>query len=514
LQHGEILDGSGRPRFAADILISGGRIAAIGELQAGADMVLDCAGLTIAPGFIDGHSHSDLQVLENRREKALQGVTAEVVGNCGFSPYPAAADRGPLRDFANGIFRGGAGWGWSTAAEYLAAAASSSRLVHVASLVGHGALRIAFAGARLGPLTERELDAVEHALDESLAAGACGFSTGLMYSPGESAPFEELERLCRVVARRGKVYATHMRDYGFRVVEAVEEQLELARRCGCRLQISHFQAVGEMNWSRQAQALERIDRARAQGIDVAFDCYPYVAGSTVLSQLLPQWALEGGNPGLIERLTDRDVRARIARETIAGMAHRWTDLFISAVAGKANRHVVGRNLQEIAEMRSCEPIDVVLDLLAEEAGAVNMLEFNQSEANLRQTLTHSLSNIVSDGFYVNGRPHPRLHGTFPQFLGAICREKRWLDLPDAVRKITSRPAERFGLSGRGRVALGYHADLVVFDAARIGSPATYEHPERPPEGIAYVMRGGEFTVSPPGTRPSDAPAPGAVPPRR
>jgi N-acyl-D-aspartate/D-glutamate deacylase len=166
-------------------------------------------------------------------------------------------------------------------------------------------------------------------------------------------------------------------------------------------------------------------------------------------------------------------------------------------------------------MRSQEPIDAVLDLLAEEAGAVNVLEFNQSEPNLRQTLKHPLSNIVSDGFYVNGRPHPRLHGTFPHFLGGICREKQWVDLPEAIRKITSQPAERFRLRGRGRIAVGYHADLVAFDAAHITSPATYEYPERPPEGIRWVMRGGEFTVgSPQDTRPTRAGGPAATPPKR
>jgi len=287
-----------------------------------------------------------------------------------------------------------------------------------------------------------------------------------------------------------------MRDYGFHLMKAVDEQIELARRAGCRLQISHFQAVGEANWSRQAQALERIERARDQGVDVAFDCYPYVAGSTVLSQLLPQRALEGGVSGLIGRLTDAPQRARIARETIAGMAHRWTDLFISAVASAANQPVVGRSIQAIAEMRACEPIDVVLDLLVEESGAVNMLEFNQSPENLRQALTHPLSNIISDGFYVNGRPHPRLHGAFAELLGGVCREKRWMELPEAVRKITSYPAERFGLRGRGRVSAGYYADLVVFNAGRIGSPATYERPEQPPEGIHYVLREGRVTVRP------------------
>ena len=431
LRAGNVLDGTGRQPFAADVWIEDDRIGVVGAIPGAADSTIDCTGLTVAPGFIDAHSHSDLQVLEDRPEKVLQGVTTEVVGNCGFSPYPCQADRKPLHEFANGIFCGGDAWGWNSAAEYLALAASRSRLVHVESLVGHGSLRLAFAGTRLGPLSTAELDGMEGTLDESLAAGACGFSTGLMYSPGESAPFEELERLCRVVARRGKTYTTHMRDYGFRLLEAVDEQIELARRTGCRLQISHFQAVGEANWSRQALALERIERARDEGIDVAFDCYPYVAGSTVLSQLLPQRALEGGTAGLVGRLTDRTERSRIASETIAGMAHRWTDLFISAVASAANQPVVGLSIQAIADMRGCEPIDVVLDLLVEERGAVNMLEFNQSPENLRQTLTHPLSNIISDGFYVNGRPHPRLHGTFPELLGGICREKRWMELPEA-----------------------------------------------------------------------------------
>src|SRR5262245_24803073 len=278
--------------------------------------VIDCHGLTIAPGFIDVHSHSDLQVLEPRPEKALQGVTTEVVGNCGFSPYPATADRRLLYEFANGIFRGDTSWGWSSAAGYLTAARSAP-LVNVESLVGHGTLRIAVAGMRQGALEEKEVDAMERLLDESLAEGACGFSTGLMYSPGESAPSEELERLCRVVARRGKIHASHIRDYKFHLEEAIDEQVELARRTGCRIQISHLQAVGEANWGRQARALDRIERARQQGIDIAFDCYPYVAGSTVLTQLLPQRALEGGADALMQRLSHPATRAELAAATMA-----------------------------------------------------------------------------------------------------------------------------------------------------------------------------------------------------
>lgn len=491
---GTILDGTGGPPIDADVLVSHGRIAGIGPFTLAEDPSIDCTGRTIAPGFIDGHSHSDLQVLENRPEKLLQGVTTEVVGNCGFSPYPAPEDRRPLHEFANGIFCGGGEWGWRSARDYLDAVRAQARC-GVASLVGHGTLRIAVAGNQSGPLAAADVDRMAGILDECLAEGACGFSTGLMYSPGESAPFEELERLCGVVARRGRIYTTHMRDYGFRLDDAVKEQIDLARRAGCRLQISHLQAVGVANWTRQRPALDRIEQARTSGVDVAFDCYPYVAGSTVLTQLLPQRALDGGIPGLLARLADPGERRTLARETIAGMAHRWTDLFISSVASERNRGVVGRDLQAIAEERGCEPIDAVLDLLLEERGAVNMLEFNQSEANLRETLTHPLSNIISDGFYVNGRPHPRLHGTFPHLLGSICREKRWMELPEAVHKITGRPAERFGLHDRGLLRAGYAADLVVFDAGRIGSPATYENPEQAPQGIEYVIRGGEFLVN-------------------
>lgn len=490
LRNGIVVDGTGREGFRADVLIIGEGIAEVGRFEApAAAEVIDCTGLVVSPGFIDAHSHSDLQVLERHLEKVRQGVTTEVVGNCGFSPYPAPRDPQPLREFANGIFCGDDRWGWATAREYLKAAAASPT-VNVASLVGHGSLRIAVAGHKLGPLSARELDAMENLLDEALSDGACGFSTGLMYAPGSSAPPEELERLCRVVARHDKIYATHMRNYFSGLLEAIREQIELARRTGCRLQISHLQAVGAANWHLQGPALDLIDKARRQGVDIAFDCYPYVAGSTVLTQALPQWTLEGGLEGLLARLADPGERGRIARETEASIEWRWSDIYISAVGSERNRAAVGRNLAQLAEQRAKKPVDVMLDLLIEERGAVNMLCFNQSEENLRQTLTHPLSVIISDGFYVRGRPHPRLHGTFPHWLGWCVRDRRWLGLAEAVRKITDQPAQRFGIRQRGRIEPGYYADITVFDPQTVGSPATYEEPERPPVGIRYVLRNG------------------------
>jgi dihydroorotase/N-acyl-D-amino-acid deacylase len=492
LKGGTLIDGTGAPRCTGDLLVAAGRIASVGVLEAPKEAtVMDCAGLVVSPGFIDSHSHSDLQVMENRPEKVRQGVTTEVVGNCGFSAYPARADRKALHEFANGIFRGDDGWGWSNAAEYLGEVERRTRFASVVSLVGHGSLRIAAAGPKLGALSERELDTMEGCLEDALTGGAAGFSTGLMYAPGSSAPAEELERCCRVVARHGKTYATHIRGYSFHLEEFVEEQLNLARKTSCRLQISHFQTVGRMNWDRQQHALELIERARREGVDVEFDCYPYVAGSTVATQLLPQWTLDGGMEALLARLADVEQRERIASETIAGLPHRWEDIVISAVGSSRNESVVGKNIQEIAGIRSQEPVEALMDLIGEEQGAVNIISFNQSEDNLRQSLCHPLSSVISDGFYVHGRPHPRLYGTFPRLLGTVCREEKWMPLEQAIHKITAKPAERFHIEGRGMLKQGFAADVVVFDPDTVDSPATYENPQVYPQGIHAVLRNGK-----------------------
>lgn len=492
-QNASLIDGSGSEAFHGNLLVEGDRIAAIGAVEPPADcQIVDCEGLTVTPGFIDLHSHSDLQVLRNDTAKRDQGVTTEVVGNCGFSPYPCGSARKLVQDFADGILYGnGEDWGWTKASDYLTEAKVKAKLTNVVSLVGHGTLRIAHMGMRHGTPTASEMDAMEQSLDESLSGGASGFSTGLMYAPGSSAPRDELVRLLRVVAKRDKLYGVHMRSYSHELLESIDEQLDLARETGCRLQISHLQAVGRKNWDKQKPALEKLEKAKDEGIDVAFDSYPYLAGSTVLTQLLPQWVMDGGAEAMIVRLTDRNERAKIAAETVEQTAQEWKDIFIVATEAAQHEGYIGQHLAEIAKLESKEPVEVIFDLLIAAKGRVNMLSFNQSEDNLRLLMQHPLCSVISDGFYVKGRPHPRLYGTFPFLLGEISRNRKWLPLPEAIHKITGKPADRFTLRDRGVLAPGKIADVTVFDPERVAGTATYENPKAHPEGVRMVFRNGK-----------------------
>ncbi len=491
LSQGSLVDGTGADPVTGSVLLDGGEILEAGSVfKAPECETIDCRGLTITPGFLDLHSHSDLQVLEHRAEKLKQGVTAEVVGNCGFSPFPYSGDTHALQSFASGILGKPGGWGWSSAKAYLDAVASADASAY--SLVGHGSLRIAVHGLGQEALSCAELDRLCGLVEDSLDAGCVGLSTGLMYAPGSSANSEELLRVCQAVARRGKLYTSHIRSYGATLVEAVQEQIQLAERSGCRLQISHLQAAGRKNWNLLEPALDQIEAARSRGVDVEFDIYPYQCGSTVLTQLLPQWSLDGGTPGLLERLADTRSRARLQAELDDAEAGRWSDVTISSVESEQNAGMVGKTVSQIAAIRETSEGASVLDLLAEENAAVNIVSFNQSEENLRRLITHQLCSVITDGFYVKGQPHPRLHGTYPELLGTLVRDRAWLTLSEAVHKSSAKPAARLNLSNRGKLKPGYVADIVLFDAEKIASDATYTHPMCDPRGISLVIQNGKI----------------------
>ena len=499
LAGGTVVDGTGAAAFSGDVVIRADRISEVVNREAGTSgaaknldcEMIDCTGLVVSPGFIDAHSHSDLQVLQNKTEKLLQGVTTEVVGNCGFSPYPLPDDPEVLRGFANGILCGDDTWGWESAGDYLTSA-QKSRVATVSSLVGHGSLRIKVAGNTCRALTSKEMDRMSGLLDDALEAGAAGFSSGLMYAPGSGAGIEELTALCRVVKRRNKVYATHMRSYSLGLVDAVEEQLTIAAASGCRLQISHLQAAGEDYWPLQQEAIDAIDDAAARGIDVAFDVYPWLAGSTVLTQLLPQDALDGGIPELLTRLRDP-----AQREAIHGKIRpeaRWNGVVITS-AQKDEATLVGRSVQDIANARGIDPESAVMDILLEQQGNVNIVEHCQSLDNLHALMTHPLATVVTDGVYTRGRSHPRLYATFPLLLGKLVRERKWLGFEEAIHKVTAKPAATFHLDDRGRIAKGYVADITIFDPEAINTEATYEAPDVAPTGIRAVLRNGRVVVN-------------------
>lgn len=493
LTGGMLYDGSGSAPRETSILIDAETVQSLGPIAPSSDMeCVDCSGLAIAPGFIDVHSHSDLEVLEHRPEKIRQGVTTEVVGNCGFSLFPKieVTDLVPSFD----IFERRGNRTWGDAEAYFDDIERIGSRTNAAALTGHSSLRASVLGMGPEKATGETLDRLKTVLSRSLEQGSIGLSTGLNEVPSSYADLDELTELCHVVKRFGGLYTSHLRDYKFRLLQAVEEALELGRRTGVSVELSHLQAVGRKNWDVQEAVQEKIERAHADGVNVGIDAYPYLAGSCSLTQMLPTWALAGGTEALLNRLADPVERKRIAKETEADMANTWNDIIIASVGKQENKGNVSRPIQEIAEERGGSGIETALSLLQENRGKVRIISFNQSDENLKKVLTHRLTTIITDGLWTEGKPHPRTFGTYPLFLGHYVRDLQWMGLSEAIHKVTTLPAQRFGLERRGAVQRGWFADVTVFDPERIGTASSYLEPDQPPQGIVHVMVNGQWAV--------------------
>jgi len=504
LSGGTIVDGTGAPRYAADIGIIDATIAAVGDLgDQRARRRIDASGLIVSPGFIDVHSHSDLYLLVNPRaeSKIHQGVTTEVIGNCGMSPYPVEPDGvKPLRS-AMAYLDTQVDWAWRSAAEYFEALAGRDPSVNVASLTGHIALRSHTLGFENRKPTRRELDRMCDELGACLEQGAAGLSFGLIYTPSCFADADEMAALAEVVARYGGLCAVHMRNEGDGLIESVREVLDVAERSGVRLEISHLKAAYQPNWGKVPQVLELIEQARDRGVDVAFDSYPYTAGSSHLSSCLPIWAQEGGHWAILRRLRDPEVRNRLRGEYGPHVQQHAQSLIICDAATKAGQALVGKSLGQIAEERGVEPLDAMLDVIIEEDNNAGVIMHSMCEEDVQAALKHPVGSIGSDGLACapysplsHGLPHPRSYGTFPRVLGRYRREQGLLSLEKAVRKMTSLPASRVGLAKRGRIAEGQVADLVVFSDERISDIATFDQPHRYPTGVEYVLVGGRVVI--------------------
>ncbi|MBI2755630.1 MAG: D-aminoacylase [Chloroflexi bacterium] len=508
IRGGTVVDGTGAAARTADVGVVGDRIAAIGQIPADAPTrrAFDASGRVVCPGFIDAHSHSDLSVLSDprARSKVHQGITTDVVGNCGLGVAPLAGP-GAAAGVREAIYivdpDRSVRWTWTSMAEYLERVDRAGVSMNVAALAGHLAIHASVMGYDNRPGTPDELRHMERLLDEALEQGAVGLSTGLMYAPISFAPTSELVALGTVVAKHDRIFAMHMRNYGDTLLEAVQEAVRVGAESGCRVQVSHLAVAGRRNWGAVRQALAVLDQARARGVRLRHDSYPYLAGSANLSQLLPGWAHEGGTAAMVERLRTPADRARITTEWQTLLAHGWDEILVCWVRPEGDARVVGKTIAEIATERGHQGDVVALDLMAHEEGLINMIAFGRSDEDLHDSLRHPETMVGSDGLAVDpdgpsgsGHPHPRYYGCYPRLLGKYVREDRLLSPEQAIYKCTGLVAETFGFKDRGVIAEGRAADLVVFDPATVIDRATFLEPQRFPEGIETVVVNGTLVI--------------------
>ena len=508
---GQIVDGTGNPWFWADVGIVDGRIAAVGDLaSAESQATIDASGLVVCPGFIDAHTHSDSTLQINPRAESMvrQGVTTQVTGNCGMSAALAP---------------GGEGTGPCTLGEYLGRLEEQGVATNVAALVGHGEVRAAVLGSADRRPTREELARMKGLVAGAMEDGAFGLSTGLAYAPGMFAATAELVALAEVVARYGGLYTTHVRDESSALAwrRSVQEAIEVGERAGLSVQISHLESHYP-NWGSEDAVLVLLDDARAGGLDVSCDIPPYVCGFTTLTTILPNWAHEGGAGAIVSRLSDPQERARIRQFVLTdreGQANPPPTMLADGLAdkiwlaaSKGNPALVGKSLAEIGELWGVDPINAAFDLIVGDEGASHIVVEQHNEGDIRKVVRHPLSMIVSDGSAVapygvlgEERPHPRSYGVFPLVFRKYVRGetrteeakevgKQILTLQEAVRKMTSFPAQKIGLRDRGLVREGMWADLTLLDPTTVEDRATYQAPHQYPEGIPYVLVNGQVVV--------------------
>jgi N-acyl-D-amino-acid deacylase len=509
IQQARVVDGSGAPPFVADVAIRGDTIAQVGTITSPqARVMIDGAGLTLGPGFIDLHTHSDYTLLVNplAESKVHQGVTTEVIGNCGTSPAPLGDEAHPIirarmqQQYQLDV-------SWRTLAGYLERLAGSGIAVNVVPIVGHGTIRSAVMGYAQRPPTTSELTHMQRLVAEAMTDGAFGLSTGLVYAPGCYAGADEIVALARVVEQAGGMYFSHIRGESDTVLEAAQEAITVGERAGVAVQISHLKTAGRENWEKTPALLRLLDQANARGLDVTGDMYPYTAGATSLGALLPPWVHEGGLAKLLPRLRDEQVRTRIRRDIEQGVDGWWNPARAAGWSGvqlsraQQHRSYQGMRLSDIAKLRQQGPLEAALDILLAEEGNAGVVLFMMGEDQVQTILQHGRVMIGSDagatapyGVLGQGHPHPRAYGTFPRILGTYVRERGVIALEEAIFRMTGLTAWRLGLSDRGLVRPGYKADLVMFDAQQIADQATYDMPHAYPMGIRWVLVNGQVIL--------------------
>lgn len=506
IKNGRIIDGTGSPWYYNDVAVKNGKIVKIGKLSdAEANEIIDADNHVVSPGFIDMHTHSDLIILDEPliEAKVRQGITTDLLGQDGVAAAPlhdnyieswqrniAGLDGTPTVD-----------WDWKTVGNYLDKIEKNNPSYNLATLAPHGNIRMEVMGLENRFATDEEIEKMRQILRRSLDEGAVGLSTGLIYVPCCFAEMKELEALCQVIAEYGAPLVIHQRSEGDEILESMDELIEMMKRCGAHLHFSHLKNCGKDNWEKTKDVLKKIDQARKDGLEVTFDQYPYIAGSTMLSAILPSWVHDGGTEEMLKRLQERDSRERIIKEMETGLKGwdsmskwaGWNGIVITSVVTKENEFCIGKSIEEIAEIKQLNEADIALDLILQEKNDVGMIDFVMDEESVKMILSHPSGTIGSDGL-LGGEPHPRAYGSFPRVLGKYVREENVTTLEDMIRRMTSQPARIIGLQDRGLIREGLNADIVIFNPDTVIDNATFENSRQFNTGIEYVIVNGEIIV--------------------
>jgi N-acyl-D-amino-acid deacylase len=500
----KIYDGSSRPYYYGDVGISGSMIRYVGAASGmKAKRRISAAGRVLAPGFIDMHSHSDTTILVNPSadSKIRQGVTTEIIGNCGNSLAPLA---GPALEHLDSHLDGyGLSREWTSVREYLNIVCRSRPAVNIAMVAGHGTIRRAVLGNENKTPTPSQMAGMKKLLIEALQDGAYGMSTGLIYPPGFYADTDELVCLATVLQQYAGLFVSHIRGEGPTLIEAVREIIEIGEKTGASVHISHHKATGQPHWGKVKNTLAMIDDARRRWVDISGDVYPYRATNTLLQTFLPRWVHEGGVKVMLEKLQDNDVRYQLVERLRGADTYqiKWENIMLAHTRKGCNGHLEGKNLAEIANIRQVEAAELVIDLICEEEGTASVIIQSMCEEDIEEVLKHHTMMIGSDGSCLTldgplgqGNPHPRNYGTFPRVLAEYSRKRGIISLESAINKMSFMSAKRLGLQDRGLIMPGFKADLVLLDYDHVCDMATYEDPKRYPRGIDTVIVNGTAVI--------------------
>ncbi|KAJ50797.1 N-acyl-D-amino-acid deacylase [Clostridium tetanomorphum] len=507
IKNGIIVDGTGSKRFRGDIAIENDKIANIGEIkEENFDKVIDVDGNIVCPGFIDTHSHSDLKILVDPyvEPKIRQGITTEVLGQDGISMAPLPKQYiTPWRMNLAGLDGDSdeLSWDWETTEGYYNLLEKSGVGPNVTYLVPHGNIRMEAMGLDNRKATEEDLKKMREITRRELEAGAAGVSTGLIYMPCAYSNTEEVIEICKVAAEFDRPLVVHQRSEADTILESMEEIIQIGKASGVKIHFSHFKVCGKKNYDKVDKVLELLDKVKEEGIQVSFDQYPYVAGSTMLGVILPPWVHDGGTDKLLKRLEDTELRKKMIEDIEKGIPG-WDNfidfagfdgIYVTSVKTDKNKDCIGKNLVEIATMRGKDPYDATFDLLYEEENAVGMYDYYGKDEHVIKIMKRPEHNVCTDGL-LGGKPHPRVYGAFPRVLGKFVREEKALTLEEAICKMTSKPASVFKLEDRGILKQGKKADIVILNEKTVIDKSTFIDPIQYPEGIYTVIVNGEIIL--------------------